>query len=295
MFSRDGKRVVVNEPNGMISLREYPSLRVIGPSHPVGKPLGFLPDATAFVSIRWPADTGAAEVDWWRVPDFALLRRTALAQAVSAETTCQLSPDGHWLATGGVNNEVRVFDLEDHGRLAARTSESEQDDGYAIVLAFSPDSRRVAACFSRSSPVYLWNWASPSGLFALKGHGTTVLGLAFSPDGQTLFSGDGTIKLWDVASRKEVATFPNLAQLSVLSGLALSPDGKTLATTRDREVQLWNVVTRREVSRFQGTAAVSSVAFTPDGRALFITEQRANGPVTLVKHAPSFAETDQNH
>jgi WD40 repeat protein len=72
----------------------------------------------------------------------------------------------------------------------------------------------------------------------------------------------------------------------------LSPDGKTLATTVGWEVQLWNMVTRREMVRFETTANVGAVSFAPDGSALFITEQRTNGPVTLIQRAASFAETD---
>jgi WD40 repeat protein len=280
------------EPDRAVSLREWPSLRLLGTPKLLGKALGFLPDDTAFVSIQWPTNSDAAEVVWWSVPDWNAVRRTALAGKLLPGTVCELSPDGRLLATGGTNNEVRVFNLADGGKLLAQAIESEQDDGYATVLAFAPDSRLLAAGFGRSTPVNLWDMTSAHGLVRLKGHVAPVLGLVFAPDGRTLFSGSGDLRLWDVAGHKELTTFPNVAGLGALSGLDLSPDGKTLAATSGWKVQLWNVVTRREVARFGTTADVSSVSFAPDGTALFITEQPTNGPVTLIKRAPGFAETD---
>ena len=62
----------------------------------------------------------------------------------------------------------------------------------------------------------------------LHGHGTGVLDLVLSGDGQRLFSasGDQTIKMWDVETGKEIRTLSghNNAVLS----LALSSDGKRL-------------------------------------------------------------------
>jgi WD40 repeat protein len=290
-LSRDGKWIVVTEPGGAASLHQWPSLGLVGTPRQIGEPLGFAPDATAVLSLRSPTNRDVTAVAWWGVPGLNLLKETTLSQNVSPEMACEVSPDGRWLAAGGKRNQLRVFDLADQGKLFADTTESLQDDGAASILAFSPNSRVLAASFTRSAPVYLWEPASTNGLFGFKGHASQALGLVFTSEGRTLLSGADTIRLWDVAGRGKLDSLPR-ASLNAAHGMDLSPDGKTLATTRDWEVQLWNLATHRQVGRFPTTGTVSALAFAPDGNGLFITTQSTNGPQTSIERAPGFAETD---
>ena len=92
---------------------------------------------------------------------------------------------------------------------------------------------------------------------------------ALSPDGSLLAleSSDGAIELWDVSSRKHVATIDAPHEEDedtptgydyVVASLAFSPDGRLLATGGTRwtsfeveetsEVRLWNVSTGEPIS-----------------------------------------------
>jgi len=102
----------------------------------------------------------------------------------------------------------------------------------------------------------------------IQGHTDAVNGAAFSPDGEFLVtcSKDGTVRLWEVASGKEVRRF--IGHTGPTYGAAFSPDGKYILTSsEDETARLWDVKTGEEIRRFTGhTDEVNNVAFSPDGK-----------------------------
>ncbi|MDB9445461.1 trypsin-like peptidase domain-containing protein [Anabaena sp. CS-542/02] len=122
-------------------------------------------------------------------------------------------------------------------------------------VAFSPDGLTLASLGGRDSTIKLWDVATGREIATLTGHSPV-----FSPDGRTLAfgSGDETIKLWDVATRREIATLTG-------GSAVFSPDGRTLASgSGDETIKLWDVATGREIATFTGGSAV----FSPDGKTL---------------------------
>ena len=96
----------------------------------------------------------------------------------------------------------------------------------------------------------------------------TVESVAYSPDGTMLASGsgDGTVKLWDVAKKENIATFEG--HTDRVSSVTFSPDGTTLVSGAGDGIKLWDVSTRRDIATLEGGVSSSSVAFSPDGTTL---------------------------
>ncbi len=100
------------------------------------------------------------------------------------------------------------------------------------------------------------------------GHAGAILQVAFSPDGQFALSGsdDKTLKLWEIATGKELRSFAGHAD--TVSSVAFSPDGRfALSGSYDKTLKLWEVATGRPLRTFSGhRLGVDTVAFSPDGR-----------------------------
>ena len=141
-------------------------------------------------------------------------------------------------------------------------------------MKLSPDGRLLAV--QRDDAVLFLDVAGRRELgprIRVPGHTDIVSAMAFGPDGATLaIAGfDRRVRVFDVATRRQIGAPLPIAVGGFLDALAFSPDGGTLAVSAaDHTVRLWDLARRRPAGgALTGhTAEITSIAFSPDGRAL---------------------------
>lgn len=116
---------------------------------------------------------------------------------------------------------------------------------------------------------YLWRQSQSEESFSLPSHTRCVNGVVFSPDGRLLAttSLDKTTKLWDLTSRKAIATLnSSLPSRADNSEVAFSPSGDFLAVATKIAIDLWDAKTSQLVRSLPQSAV--RVKFSPDGAYL---------------------------
>jgi WD40 repeat protein len=191
-------------------------------------------------------------------------RRTGQVGGDMSVTRVQYSPDGRWLASGGEDHMIRIW--EPSAENEVRTLQGHK--GAVRGLAFSPDSKLLASA-SEDGTIRTWDVETGKEGKVLNGHVDGVSSVAFVPDGRSLASAgkDKTVRLWDLAGDNQNRVLTGHEE--EIRTVAISPDGLALASgSGDGIIKVWDPKTCKEVRSFRAHGDVRSVAFSPDGERI---------------------------
>jgi WD40 repeat protein len=240
---------------------------------------------------------GQTHIRLWQGIDFTSGGSVPCADAKWMRTSAETS-----LVALGLPKSVQILDPQ-----------VPEDSHYLTPSSGSPSD----VAFSRSGPVVILGtdageisfWDAETGQQTGESiqHGDQeILALASSSDDKLFASSsaDGTVKLWDVASRTESATLPSFPERTM--AIDFSPDGEYLVTAGGEvdlndearrfyvaKVRLWDASTLELLAEFGGHLdCVMNAQFSHDSRLLATAGRDGKAHVWEVQHLIDYgAET----
>ena len=280
-FSPDGSRLAVATSMGvwLYDAETLDEIALLTGHKEAVTAVVFSPDGTKLASVSGFHFPGTLKL--WAVKTEKNIATLQVEKGPNGSVA--FSPDGTKLAWAG-----RLWDVETRQQLDILHNDR------LFEVAFSPDGKILAGTGinaigrTRSGVIKLYDVETGQLINTLAATQRTKLSestkrissIAFSPDGQLLVSGSangGTIKLWDVETGRNTATFtekpePGSSMLCVV----FSPDSTKLAVGSAEGIKLLEVptgehiYTRRhiDIGELEFFPNVFSVAFSPDGTKL---------------------------
>jgi uncharacterized delta-60 repeat protein len=198
--------------------------------------------------------------------------------------------DGKYVVSGGCDylnamkyctqGSARVWEATTGKEIARMTYEGDVNS-----VAFSRDGKYVVSggcdkegfdftCTQDS--IRIWEAGTGEEIVRMT-HDGAVNSVAFSPDGKYVVSGsnDKTARVWEINTGKEIA---RMTYEGAVNSVAFSPDGKYVLSGGCSQINhntgdctqgsahVWGTATGIEIARMTQYAAVTSIAFSGDGR-----------------------------
>jgi WD40 repeat protein len=212
-------------------------------------------------------------VKLWGLPALQLRRSFTAEGALHAVA---ISPDGRRILAGGAAGIATLWSIDDPQPVAVTLA--------APITSAAFATNDLAAVGSGNAITLLdFSTKTPS-ITELRGHDGPVLCLSASPDGRHLVSGsaDATVRIWDLAARKEERILPRPEQDRVLS-VAYSPDGKQILIVDPHYgPYILDAQTGQPHMQFKFSLHPASAAWSPDG-TLCSALTDARGGVAIFK------------
>jgi len=275
-FDLDGHTLATASGNGIINLWDFSTdslVRVLA-AHPnpnsyTSVSLAFSPDGRTLITGSGSDVSDAVRL--WEVATGRQLR--SLDGLRNQVASVAYSPSGKSVAIGTMNGPIKLWDISS-GEVRALVGHG----SWVPSMAFTPDGQTLVSG-SFDNTVKVWETSTgklrrsitnPNRFEALGSIPHQAIdrinAIALDPSGTVVASGgnDGTIRLWDIASGRELRALNGHS--SGVKSLAFHPDGRLLASgAEDATIKLWDPRSGNEVASLISSRPNEWMVVTADG------------------------------
>ena len=259
------KRVAVGTADGRLSLLnalpDAGKLAHSGPAHLAGvAAVAFNPDGSRIATCG-----GDGIVRVWTAPNddsapvpqtkFEPVASTLAATPVSAVA---FSADGRYLVSGGADTLVHLWDVQTGAEVRALRGHTD----WVTSVAFKPDgSALISVAVDKTARIFDLTRTDAVSV----GHALPIRCVAISRDGTRIATGseDRTVKVWDVASGREIVTFTGSAE--AVNAVGFAGPNRVVSTGEDLHVRWWTISPPAEARKATTAGRAFNMAVTPDG------------------------------
>jgi len=184
-------------------------------------------------------------------------------EAEWAERAISISPCGRMALSGGLENEIHLWDLR-KGELI-RSMEGHEGQIHALDFRFDG---AFALSASADGTLRYWDLRTGICLKILEGHESEVLDCAIHPSGKVAAScGEDTILLWDLNMGSAVT--PLNGHKGPVRAVEWTEDGRKLVSAgSDGDLRIWNPRNARCIHTIPTGHALECIALSEDDRVL---------------------------
>ncbi len=235
----DGQRLVVGTSDGRVLLQAPDTGKWQPVFSKLPKPVShlvWLPSPDRLV-VAYNNARGEYANFIIRLADGQVVTNFASHWQITAFQNIAGSADGKLVGASDLPNEERAGYLLDANDASIKAKL--RDDAYqsgALSIAIAPDNNTVAV---GHAPYHLslWDAAHQKELRLVKAHSNWVTALAFSPDSRRLISGggDGTARIWDVATGEEIGRISFEGNSTYVNSVGFSADGKLVLAAAEND------------------------------------------------------------
>ncbi|MCL2443636.1 MAG: caspase family protein [Treponema sp.] len=291
-FSPDGKQIVSGSWDNTIILWDVASGQEIkvfsGYTSPVGS-VAISPDGRQVITATRASieTTGTLDntIKLWDIFNGREIRR--FFGHSNTVRSIAFNPNGRQILSGSSDDTIRLW--ETSTGINIRTFSINSRWGVSSV-SFSPDGERMVSSSTESTIIYddhtsdhtirLLDISTGNEIRSFTYNSVFAANyLIFDPAGKYILSSSGNLKLWDVATGREVITYYHGHFGN--SPVAFSPDGNQILACA--ELMVFRTIDTKSgniIRTFSGhTSFVFAVAYSPDGRQ--IVSGSADGTIKL--------------